>query len=224
MTPSTKGLRGAVITIDPGHNGANSQHTSEINKLVDIGNGFKACNTVGTTTNGGYPEHAFNWDVATRVVAKLRAKGATVVLTHPNDNGWGPCSVDRAAIANRAHSAAAISIHADGGPSSGRGFHVIEPALLAGLTDDVYGASSRLGTAVRDAVASGTPMPTSTYVGRKGVVVSGTYGGLNRADVPAIFIECGNMRNATDAALLTSSTFREQLATAIVNGIAAYLA
>ena len=221
--PSGHRLQGAVITIDPGHNGANAQHTSQINKLVDIGNGFKACNTVGTTTNDGYPEHAFNWDVAMRVVAKLRARGATVVLTHPTDTGWGPCSVDRAAIANRAHSAAAVSIHADGGPSGGRGFHVIEPSRLPGLTDDIFAASSQLGSSVRDAVRSGTAMPTSTYAGRQGVVTSGAYGGLNRADVPAIFIECGNMRNATDAAMLKSATFREQLATAIVDGLARFL-
>ena len=212
-------MRGKVITIDPGHNGGNSQHTQEINRLVDIGNGTKACNTVGTATNDGYPEHAFTWDVSMRVAAKLRAIGARVVLTHPNDTGWGPCSVDRAAIANRANSAAAVSIHADGGPASGRGFFVIQPKLLPGLTDDIFNDSARLASTLKDAVIAGTSMPTSSYAGSDGIVVAGTYGGLNRADVPAVFIECGNMRNAVDANLLKSATFREQLAVAIALGV-----
>jgi N-acetylmuramoyl-L-alanine amidase len=213
-----------VISIDPGHNGANAQHVAEIDRLVWIGNGTKACNTVGTSTDAGYPEHAFNWDVATRVVAKLRAAGATVVLTRPNDAGWGPCIDQRAAIANGAHAAAAVSIHADGGPAGGRGFHVIEPARIPGLNDANVTPSARLGSALRDAVRAGSSFPTSTYAGSNGIVVSSIYGGLNLAKVPAVFIECANMRNATDAALLVQSSVRDRLATAIVAGIAAYLA
>jgi N-acetylmuramoyl-L-alanine amidase len=187
--------------------------------MVDIGNGMKACNTTGAETNDGYPEHAFTWDVSNRVAARLRASGVTVVLTRPNDTGWGPCSVDRAAIANRAHARATVSIHADGGPPGGRGFHVIEPALLTGLTDDIHNASARLGTDVHDAVEQDTPMPPSTYAGSNGYQVRSDLGGLNRADVPAVFIECGNMRNATDATLLKSSSFKDQLASAIAQGI-----
>jgi N-acetylmuramoyl-L-alanine amidase len=213
-----------VVVIDPGHNGGNAQHVAEISRLVDIGVGKKACNTVGAETNAGYPEHAFNWDVSVRVAAVLRAAGITVVFTHPNDTGWGPCSVDRAAIANRAHALATVSIHADGGPPSGRGFHVIEPALLPGLTDDIYAASMRLGHDLHDAVESGTSMPPSTYVGNgDGYAVRSDLGGLDRADVPAVFIECANMRNATDAALITNPALREQLAEAIARGIRQFI-
>jgi N-acetylmuramoyl-L-alanine amidase len=216
--PAPTGAR--VVVIDPGHNGGNAQHVAEISRLVDIGVGKKACNTVGAETNAGYPEHAFNWDVALRVAAVLRATGVTVVFTRPNDTGWGPCSVDRAAVANRAHALATVSIHADGGPASGRGFHVIEPARLQGLTDDIYDASMRLGHDLHDAVASGTSMPPSTYVGNgDGYAVRGDLGGLDRADVPAVFIECANLRNATDAALVTNPAFRQQLADAIARGI-----
>jgi N-acetylmuramoyl-L-alanine amidase len=221
LPPPPSGPR--VVVLDPGHDGGNAQHVAEINRLVDIGNGTKPCNTVGTETNGGYPEHAFTWDVALRTATALRSAGITVVLTRPDDTGWGPCSVDRAAIANRAHASATVSIHADGGPASGRGFHVIEPALLPGLTDDIYGASQQLGHDLHDAVASGTSMPPSTYVGDDGYVTSSNLGGLNRADVPAVFIECANMRNATDAALVTDAAFRQQLADAIARGIRQFI-
>ena len=85
----------------------------------------------------------------------LRAQGARVVLTRTTDTGWGPCITERAAIGNRAHADAAISIHADGGPASGRGFHVIYPPSIARLTDDIAAASRRLAVAVRNAFAAG---------------------------------------------------------------------
>ena len=80
-------LAGRVIVLDPGHNLNNS---SSINTIVDAGNGVrKACDTVGTSTNGGYPEHAFTWDVANRAAAILRTEGATVILTRSSDSGIG---------------------------------------------------------------------------------------------------------------------------------------
>ena len=61
-----------------------------------------------------------------------------LVEFHPcdrtNDTGLGPCVDMRAKIGNRATGPArlAFSVHADGGPVSGRGFHVIEPAYHSG--------------------------------------------------------------------------------------------
>ena len=118
-------LAGKTVAIDPGHNGRNWAHTTEINRLVDAGTLRKACDTTGAETAGGYTEAAYNLDVALRLARILRAAGARVVLTRATNDGWGPCITTRAAIGNRAHADAAISIHADGGPASGRGFHVI---------------------------------------------------------------------------------------------------
>ena len=118
-------LTGKVIVLDPGHNLNNS---SSINTIVYAGNGvYKACDTTGTSTNAGYPEHAFTWDVANRAAAILRAEGATVILTRPNDTSIGPCITTRAQIGNDAHANAFVAIHADGGPAGGHGFFVMQP-------------------------------------------------------------------------------------------------
>src|SRR5206468_11421385 len=129
------GLAGKVIAIDPGHNGGNASHPNEINRQVDAGGFQKSCDTTGTATNAGYAEAAYTFDVATRLAAGLRAAGATVVLTRDSNTGVGPCIDERAAVGNRAQADAAVSVHADGGPSGGRGFHVIEPALVKGYTE-----------------------------------------------------------------------------------------
>jgi N-acetylmuramoyl-L-alanine amidase len=39
-----------------------------------------------------------------------------------------------------------------------------------------------------------------------------------------VFIECGNMRNAADAAKLSSAAFRQRIAVALAAGFTAYLA
>ncbi|MGH3428143.1 MAG: N-acetylmuramoyl-L-alanine amidase [Mycobacteriales bacterium] len=116
---------GLTVVLDPGHNGANAWYPAEINRQVPNGRGgTKECDTTGTSTDAGYPEHAFTWDVALRVRDALTARGVRVVLTRPNDAGVGPCVNDRAVIANRAGAEAKVSIHADGAAPSGHGFHV----------------------------------------------------------------------------------------------------
>jgi len=216
-------LHGATIAIDHGHNGRNWAHPTEINRLVDAGTLHKACDTTGTATDDGYSEAAYNLDVARRLARILRAQGARVVLTRTTNDGWGPCITTRAAIGNRAHADVAISIHADGGPPSGRGFHVIYPTSVTGLTDDIASASKRLALDVRTAFASGTGEPVSTYAGRDGLDVRSDLGGLNLSDVPKVLVETGNMRNAIDAARLESAVYRQREARALASGLERFL-
>ncbi|WP_433465323.1 N-acetylmuramoyl-L-alanine amidase [Spirillospora sp. CA-128828] len=208
--------------VDPGHNGGNASHPDEINKQVFIGNGHKACNTTGTSTPDGYSEHAFTWDVSNRLAKLLRAAGAKVTLTRKNDTGVGPCVTERAAIGNRLHADAALSIHGDGAAPSGHGFHVIVPKPV-GKNAGIVAASGRLGVAIRDAYRSGTGIPSSTYVGKDGLDTRSDLGGLNMSTVPVAFIECGNMQNPGDAAKMASGAFRQRMAESLVKGFENYL-
>lgn len=217
-------VAGKTITVDPGHDGKNYAHSAQINQPVFIGTESRACDTTGTQTESGYTESAYNLDVALRLRAILRKAGANVVMTRADDNGWGPCINERAAIGNRARADAALSIHADGGPADGRGFHVIYPANIPGYTDDIAAQSYRLALDVRAAYASATGMPFATYLGGgTGLSERSDLGGLNLSDVAKVFIETGNMRNATDATLLTDASYRQRAARAIADGLAAYL-
>lgn len=216
-------LAGDIITIDPGHNGGNAAHPEIVNQLVDAITEKKPCDTTGTETDAGYAEHAFSFDVAIRLAAILRKKGAKVVLTRHSDGGVGPCITERAAIGNRAHANAAISIHADGGSPGGTGFEVIEPGLVPGYTNNIVVPSRRLGLDIRDAYRAITGEPYSNYLGRDGLDVRTDLGGLNLSKVPKVFIECANMRNSADAARLTSAAFRQRIAVALAAGLTAFL-
>ena len=215
-------LTGRTIVLDPGHNGGNAAHPDVINRLVDAGGFRKECDTTGTETDAGYAEHAFTFDVAQRAATVLRARGATVVFTRTTDTGVGPCVDQRAAAGNRLSAAAALSIHADGGPATGKGFHVIRPGLLPGRNDAVVGPSESLGQAVHDAMIT-TGEPTSSYVGSQGYDTRTDLGGLNLSTVPKVFVECGNMRNADDAGRLTDPGFRQRVARALADGLGNYL-
>jgi N-acetylmuramoyl-L-alanine amidase len=211
-----------VVVLDPGHNGGNASNPAQINKQVPAGRGqVKACNTTGTATNAGYTEHAFTWDVSVRVRDALTAKGIKVVMTRPNDTGVGPCVDQRAAVGNSAGAAAVVSIHADGSTSPGaHGFHIAysAPPLNAAQGEP----STRLARTLRDGLQS-AGFATSTYIGSQGLSPRNDLGGLNLSERPAALVECGNMRNAEEAAVLSSPAGRQRYADAITAAILTYL-
>jgi N-acetylmuramoyl-L-alanine amidase len=217
-------VAGKVIAIDPGHNDGNFAHPEIINQQVPMGTGTKECDTTGTQTNGGYHEAAFTFDVATRLAALLRGAGANVVMTRNDDNSVGPCVNVRAAIGNDAHAAVAISIHADGAPATGHGFHVMEPAKVGAPSDAIITQSHQLALLIRDNYRARTGIPASNYIGKDGINTRSDMGGLNLSVVPKVLIECGNMRNAGDAAMETNPTDRQRMAEGMAAGLAAYLA
>jgi N-acetylmuramoyl-L-alanine amidase len=215
-------LDGKVILVDPGHNGGNFAAPSVINRLIWNGRESETCDTTGTETHAGYTEALFNWRVALYLTADLRAIGATVVLTRTSDTGVGPCVTKRAALGNQVRANAAVSIHADGGPPGGRGFAVLEP-VADGPNNAIVAPSAVLGDDLRAAFAAGTGEPVSSYDGVDGIQPRDDLAGTNLSTVPKVFIECANMRNAADAALVISSRWQAKAARAIAAGLATFV-
>ncbi|MET7643128.1 N-acetylmuramoyl-L-alanine amidase [Streptomyces sp. NPDC005426] len=220
-------LAGKTVVIDPGHNPDNHLHTAEINRQVDIGTTHKECDTTGTSTNSGYAEARFTLDVSHRLRTLLRAQGAKVILTYDGDRAFGPCVDERARIGNKAGADAVVSVHADGSAAGNRGFHVILPAAVRGGAADtstIVGPSRDLGTRIAGLFVRATGSAPSNYIGgNTGLDTRKDLGGLNLSTVPKVFIECGNMRDPKDAALLTSAGWRQKAAQGIADGISSYL-
>jgi N-acetylmuramoyl-L-alanine amidase len=211
-------IEGMSVFLDPGHNGAND---SSITSQVPNGRGgTKECQTTGTSTAEGYAEHSFNWDVAMRVREALERKGVGVQMSRAGDTSVGPCVDQRAAAANAMRPDADVSIHADGGPPSGHGFHVNYSAPP--LNDAQSAGSVQLATIMRDSMVT-AGLPPSTYLGSNGLYGRADLAGLNLADYPAVLVETGNMRNAGDAALMETADGRQRYADAITAGIVAFL-
>ena len=214
--------RRPVVVIDPGHNGGNIDHLSQVTRLVDAGHGErKPCNEIGASTAAGYAEHAFTWDVAARLRSLLAARGIDVRLTRSSDRGVGPCVDVRGRFGNAVKADAVVSVHADGGPASGTGFHVIEAARPAGDR----AASDALALAVRKAMLAGSGLRYATYIGGgDGLDVREDLAGLTLSGRPTVMVEAGNMANRADAALQTSAAGRQRVAAALATGVLAFLA
>jgi N-acetylmuramoyl-L-alanine amidase len=212
-------VAGMIIFLDPGHNGAND---ASIGRQVPTGRGntTKDCQASGTTTNDGYPEHTFTWDTTLRIRAELNALGARTAMSRGDDTSVGPCVDQRAEMANALHPNAVVSIHADGGPPTGRGFHVNYSAPP--LNPVQAGPSVQFARIMRDQMqASG--IPPATYIGQDGLYGRADLAGLNLAQYPSVLVECGNMKNPVDSALMESPEGRQKYADAVVRGIASFL-
>jgi N-acetylmuramoyl-L-alanine amidase len=221
-TVATLPLAGKTVGIDPGHNGGNFTDPDAMARQIWNGVEWENCDTTGTTTDAGYTEAQFNFNVAQYLRADLLRDGARVVMTRTSNTGVGPCVNRRAEIINHAHADVAVDIHADGAVASGRGFTVLEP-VADGPNDAVIAASQRFGDDVRQAMLAGTTMPVSNYEGSGAIMPRDDLAGLNLTTVPKVLIECGNMRNATDAALLVTARFQQQVASALTVAIVAFL-
>jgi N-acetylmuramoyl-L-alanine amidase len=221
-SPAPRPLAGKVVGIDPGHNGLNYTDPAFLDQQIWNGREWENCNTAGTATAGGYSEALFTFNVARYLAADLRAGGARVVLTRHNNHGVGPCVNQRAAIIDHSGASVAIDIHADGGPAWGRGFTVLEP-VADGPNNAVIGSSLRFGRYVHAALIAGTPLRPSDYYGHNGYIFRNNLAGLNLTTVPEVLIECGNMPNSADAALLTAPAGQRQIAGALYAAIVRFL-
>ncbi|MGD1171095.1 Rv3717 family N-acetylmuramoyl-L-alanine amidase [Mycobacterium seoulense] len=215
---ASAGLAGTAVFLDPGHNAVND---ASINQQVPNGRGgTKACQASGAATNDGYPEHAFTWAVVTLINESLNQMGVRTQLSRDNDNSVGPCVDQRAAAANAMRPDAIVSVHADGGPAAGRGFHVNYSSPP--LNDVQAGPAVQLATTMRDALSQAGFQPAN-YIGSGGLYGRDDLAGLNLAQYPAILVELGNMKNADDAARMQSPDGQAKYAAAVTQGIVAYL-
>ncbi len=210
---------GMIVFLDPGHNGAND---ASLTKQVPTGRGgTKDCQTSGTSTESGFPEHTFNWDTVLLIRQELTQLGVRTAMSRGNDDQVAACVDERAAMANSLRPNAVVSIHADGGPATGRGFHVnySSPPLNTAQA----GPSVQFARIMRDQLAA-SGIPAANYIGSDGLYGRADLAGLNLAQYPSILVELGNMKNPADSALMESQEGRQKYADAVVKGIAAYLA
>ena len=218
-TAAPASIAGRIVFLDPGHNGAND---ASLTKQVPTGRGgTKDCQTSGTSTNGGYPEHTFNWETVLRIRSELSQLGVRTAMSRGNDDAVAPCVDERADMANALQPDAIVSIHADGGPATGRGFHVNYSSPPLNQTQ--AGPAVQLAQTMRDQLQAAGLVP-ATYIGQGGLYPRSDLTGLNLAQYPSVLVELGNMKNPADAALIESPDGRQKYADAVVRGIAAFLA
>ncbi|MPV38668.1 N-acetylmuramoyl-L-alanine amidase [Georgenia subflava] len=221
-TPSAEPppLDGLHVVLDPGHNGGNAENVAQINAQVGDGRGgAKSCNTVGTSTLTGYPEHAFTWDVAQRARDLLQADGARVTLTRSDDTSVGPCVDVRGRTAGDVDADVLVSIHANGSENpAAQGYFAI---VSAPPLNEPQGEPSRaLATALLGALGEAGFPPSGSYA--SALSERADLGTLNWAERPAVILELAEMRNPEEAELVQTEEGRQRYAEAVAAGLAAW--
>jgi N-acetylmuramoyl-L-alanine amidase len=127
-------------------------------------------------------------------------------------------NVARARIANRAHAALFLRVHADGSPNAAvHGTHVLYPALRRGWTDDIYGASRRAARLVQAALVRALGSRD------RGIEPRGDITGFNWADVPSVLAEVGFLTNPREDRLLATPSYRQRAAVGLCRGTLRFL-
>ncbi|MGV9711672.1 N-acetylmuramoyl-L-alanine amidase [Gordonia sp. NPDC003424] len=224
-TPAGTLLVGKTVFLDPGHQGSAAGHA--LNAQVPDGRGGKKdCQTTGATAVNGVPEHTIAWQISQLVKAGLESQGARVLLSRPDDTGWGGCVDQRAAAASKSGAVVSVSIHADstavGADAGKKGFHMIVPSLpIPNATANRVqaGDGRKASSLMRDAFVK-AGFPPANYAGvNNGMQTRSDIAAVNLTTVPAVFIEMGNLSNPAEAATLTGKDGQLKYAMAITNGI-----
>ena len=211
LTGTAAAARAPVVVVDPGHDLRANLVTEPIGpgsatrKIKDGGG------THGVVT--GIREADLVLDVSLRLRELLRHAGVRVVMTRTRTAGASMGNIARARIANRAHAALFLRVHADGSASSdARGTHTLVPALHLGWTDDVYRPSRRAASLVQAELVRTLGFPD------RGIQERSDYTGFNWADVPAILVELGFMTNPVEDRALATPATRQRAALGLCRG------
>jgi N-acetylmuramoyl-L-alanine amidase len=215
--PAAAGQGGCTrIVIDPGHDSRANPATEPIgpgSAQRKIRDGGGASGAVTHT-----PESLVNLQVSLKLRRLLLADGYCVTMTRARQTGLSMGNVERAQIANRAHAALFVRIHADGSTDASRsGTSVLYPALHRGWTDDILPASKVAAQKIQ------TALVRSLGSRDLGIVARSDLTGFNWADVPSVLPELGFLSNAREDRLLSSPAYQDRAARGLESGIRAFV-
>lgn len=171
--------------------------------VIDAGHGAK---DPGAVANG-LKEKDVVLDVALRVQKKLTDAGAKVIMTRSSDVFLE--LEDRAAIANNSGGSAFVSIHANAAASTAYG------------TETYYDSQYQKEKSLELATNIQSNMIKTLGTRDRGVKEAGFYV-IKYTRIPSVLVELGFITNADEAKRMATTSFRDQAASAIVEGLKQY--
>ena len=205
-----------VVVVDPGHDRLANLRTEPIGPGASTRKILDGGGTHGVVT--GLAEPDLTLAVSFRLRELLRRAGVRVVMTRTQTAGKSMGNIARARIANRAHAAFFLRVHADGAASrDARGTHTLTPALRRGWTDDVYAQSHSAALLVQAELVRALGFPD------RGIQERADYTGFNWADVPVILVELGFMTNPAEDRAMARPAVRDRAALGLCRGTLRFL-
>ena len=212
--PAPKSLRGLVVVIDPGHQGKQIKTPEPIGPGATQTKPGVSTGTSGVVTHK--PESVLALEISLKLRDELERRGAKVLMTRTTQN-VSLSNIQRAAVANNAHAALFIRIHADGSPDPNRrGISTLVPAPNK-WTRPIVRESAIAGRFVQQGVLR------TTGAVDLGVTPRADITGFNWSKVPTCLVETGFMSNPAEDRLLSTPGYQRKLAAGMANGVIAYL-
>ncbi len=199
-----------------------SSVASSFTYVIDAGHGGED----GGTSGGGQVEKELNLAVSESVGALMELCGYPIVMTRTDDrllyDHYGELSdytgkkktydlKNRLAIAKEAENPVLLSIHMNAFPE----------AQYKGL-QVYYAATDERSRALAESIQSTVKARVAPGNDRKIKRAAENIYLLDRADFPAVLIECGFLSNPEECALLATDDYRACLAAAIVSAVASF--
>ncbi len=190
-------LVGKLIYLDPGHGAISAYGEPD----------------PGATSASGLLEKDVTLDIALKAQALLEARGATVVLSRgeTTDLTLG----DRAYPANMIGADVLVSIHCNSSTNQ----------AVSGTSVWYYAPSGDAAYDRQKVLLLAQSLQTALLqsAGRKDYgMYESNFAVLRASTMPAALVETAFLSNATEAQLLATDSFRQQLAEGIVNGLSLY--
>jgi N-acetylmuramoyl-L-alanine amidase len=184
-----------VVTVDPGHGGQPTP--AHPGTRFDPG-------AIGTN---GLLEKDVDLDVGKRLAALLRADLVNVVMTRSTDVYVSPAR--RVQISTAHHPALVVSVHAAsaGNPQTG-GSVVLYPSRASAAYAQTVGDALNAQLATEGLSSDGVSLGDPAWI---------------QSRVPTATVEMGYLSNRTDAALMATASFRQDVAIGMRDGIEAYM-
>jgi N-acetylmuramoyl-L-alanine amidase len=193
--------RTIVVSIDPGHGGADP----------------------GASGANGMLEKDINLAIAKKIEALASAYHVKVVLTRTTDvlpgntNDVYASLRERSALSNKTNAALLVSIHMGAMATKGHeGLSIYIPKQAEAKAD--MSACISAGTMMVTALQKIYPTNTALLQREQSIWM------LNNSTIPAMLIECGYLSNPKDSAFVSDPANQEKLARSILEGIVAFAA
>ena len=209
---------GRIVGIDPGHQGSWVDMSAQEPNAPGSSQ-MKARCTTGTTGNYTHlEEYQLNLDVSLKLKSILESRGYQVVMTR-EDNDANISNAERAQKVAAAGAEIYVRVHANSSEdSSVSGALTMCQSVENPYVGNLYEQSYRLSQVILNAYCE------ATGFGNRGVMITDTMTGINWSTIPVTIIEMGFMSNQSDDTTMADSSFQNQMAEGIANGIDAYFA